>query len=274
MTLNWPAPGGALTLTESSSGVTPAITISETSSSSNLLEINLGSGFSFNSTSTTGVTGLTYQNAGSPGTSQYATINIAVANNLSSLAATLPGDGLTLGPIYDSAGGLDSISTSAATIAVAGISTASVNGNVALAASGNLTVNSNAAVQTGTGTISLAADVNANGTGYNGAGVLTIGAGATVTSANPSATAMIGRWALFGSASVRIAWVARKPSITGICTSMSTTSKSCWPKASNASVTMLNRTDWEMGFSRHSAPTSWQHFGRLHRSAAVSMSMK
>ena len=129
--LSWPAAAGALGLTESSSGSTSAITISETSSSSNLLKIDLGSGSTFKSTSTTGVTGLTYQNAGSPTTSQYATIDISLLNNVTSLAATLPGDGLTLGPIYDTKGGLDSIAASAATIAVAGINTAGVNGNVA-----------------------------------------------------------------------------------------------------------------------------------------------
>ena len=190
VTLNWPAPGGALTLTESSSGATPAITISETSSSSNLLKIDLGSGVSFSSTSTTGVTGLTYQNAGSPATSQYATLDASVANNISSLAATLPGDGLTLGPIYDAKGGLDGISASAATIAVAAVSTTSVNGNVALSATGDLTVNTGATLQTGTGTITLAADVKSDGTGDDGAGTLSIGAGATVTSANPSASAI------------------------------------------------------------------------------------
>ena len=70
--------------------------------------------------STISATGLTYQNAGSPTTSQCATIDISLTNNVSSLAATLPGDGLTLGPIRDLQGGMGSIAASAATIDVRG----------------------------------------------------------------------------------------------------------------------------------------------------------
>ena len=36
-----------------------------------------------------------------PPTSQYATIDISLTNNITAFVATLPGDGLTLGPILD-----------------------------------------------------------------------------------------------------------------------------------------------------------------------------
>ena len=96
--LNWSGPGNALTLTENTSGATPAIVISEPSANISLLKIDLGAGYSFDSTSTTSAMGLTYQNPGSPTTSQYATIDISEANNVSSLVATLPGDGLAARP--------------------------------------------------------------------------------------------------------------------------------------------------------------------------------
>ena len=95
------------------------------------LKIDLGTG-TFNGTSTTAATGLTYQNAGSPTTSQFATIDISLANNVSSLAATLPGDDLTLGQIRDFNAGIGSIAASAGTIEVAGINTVNANGNVDL----------------------------------------------------------------------------------------------------------------------------------------------
>jgi DNA-binding beta-propeller fold protein YncE len=178
-------------LTEATPGATPAIIISEPTPGVSLLKINLGAGNDFAAGSTTAATGLTYQHPGSPMTSEYATIDISSPNNVSQLAATLPGDALTLGPIYDSNGGMGSIMARAGSIEVVGINTASVNGNVSLAATGNLTVDAGAIVQTGAGTISLAAGVNANGTGNaNGVGTLSIDAGATVTSSDPAADAI------------------------------------------------------------------------------------
>ena len=179
-----PQPGGE------HAGATPAITISEPTPGVSLLKIDLGAGYVFAAGSTTAATGLTYQNAGSPTTSQYATIDISSAGNVSSLVATLPGDYLTLGPIRDANGGDGSITASAGTIEVTGINTVSVNGNVNLAATGNLTVDAGANILTGTGTISLAADVNANGTGYDGVGTLSIGAGAVVNSTNTTSSAI------------------------------------------------------------------------------------
>ena len=191
VTLTRSGAGNALSLTENTSGATPAIVISEPTASGNLLEIDLGAGNVFAAGSTTAATGLTYQNAGSPTTSQYATIDISTANTISVLQATLPGDDLTLGPVYDSNAGIGGITASAGSIEVAGIDTHFANGNVNLAASGNLTVDAGATLTTGTGTISLAADVNADGTGNaTGVGTLAIDAGAVVTSTDPASNAI------------------------------------------------------------------------------------
>jgi uncharacterized repeat protein (TIGR03803 family) len=188
--LTWSGPGNALTLTDSASGGTPAVVISEPTAGVSTLEINLGAGYVFAAGSTASATGLAYQNAGSPTTSQYATVDISSAGNVSSLVATLPGDYLTLGPIRDVAGGIGSITASAGTIEVTGISSASVNGSVSLEASGNLTVDAGAGILTGTGTISLAADVNVNGTGNDDVGTLSIGAGAAVASTSSASNAI------------------------------------------------------------------------------------
>jgi hypothetical protein len=48
----------------------------------NVLEINLGAGYCFAGGSTTSAPGLTYQNPGSPTTSQFATIDISSAGNV------------------------------------------------------------------------------------------------------------------------------------------------------------------------------------------------
>ena len=188
--LSWSGAGNPLVLTETSPGATPTIVISEPSPNESLLEIDLGAGYRFAGTSTTSAAGLTYQNAGSPATSQYATIDISAANTISSLQATLPGDGLTLGPIRDLSGGVGAIVASAGNIEVAGIDTASANGDVDLEATGNLTVDAGATLDTGEGTISLAADVNADGTGNANTGNLSIQSGAVVVSANASANAI------------------------------------------------------------------------------------
>ena len=86
VSLNWPGAGSVLSLTENTSGATPTIIISEPSPNVSLLKIDLGSGKVFASGSTTSATGLTYQNAGSPTTSQFATIDISLTNNVSALA--------------------------------------------------------------------------------------------------------------------------------------------------------------------------------------------
>ena len=188
--LSWAGPGHALSLTEDTSGATPTITVSEPTPTVNQLKIDLGSGKFFASGSTTSATGLAYQNAGSPTTSQYATIDISPLNNVSLLQATLPGDGLTLGPIRDTYAGVGAVNASAGTIEVIGIDTRSARGSVDLRATGNLTVDSGASILSGMGTISLAADVAADGTGDNGAGTLSIGAGATVASDNSASNAI------------------------------------------------------------------------------------
>jgi len=193
------------------------VVISEPTPGVSTLEINLGTGHCFISGPTTSATGLTYQNPGSPTTSQYAMIDISSAGNVASLLATLPGDGLTLGQIPDLDAGVGSITASAGTIAVTGISTASANGNVNLSATGNLTVDAGAVIQTGGGTISLAADVNANGTGDDGLGTLSIDAEAVVTSTNPTANAITLR-----GADINID-TSDDPAIIGAQSSLSTT---------------------------------------------------
>ena len=54
----------------------------------------------------------------------------------------------------------------------------------------NLTVAAGATIDSGTSTLSLAADLKADGTGDNGTGTLSIAAGATVISSNPTASAI------------------------------------------------------------------------------------
>jgi sugar lactone lactonase YvrE len=176
-----------LYLSEDTPGATPAVVISEPSP--NQLKIDLGAGHTFGVLSLTSAD-LTYQNAGSPATSQFVTIDISQRDTISALEATLPGDQLVLGPISDLVGGLGSITASAAGIEVTGINTASAGGNVDLSATGNLTVDPGAIIQTGTGAISLAADVNADGTGDDGVGTLSIGAGAFVASSDTLAGAI------------------------------------------------------------------------------------
>jgi sugar lactone lactonase YvrE len=190
VTLTWSGPGSALSLTEGTSGATPTVVVSEPVPGVNTLEINLGASYTFAAGSTTSATGLTYQNAGSPTSSQYATIDTSLADNIISLAVALPGDGLTLGPIQDPAGGLGGIIASAAAIEAAGINTTIVGGSVNLAATGNLTVDAGTTILAGSGTVSLAADVKADGTGDDGVGTLSINAGAVVSSANSAAYAV------------------------------------------------------------------------------------
>ena len=65
-----------------------------------------------------------------------------------------------------------------------------VNTPIDVTARTNLIVAAGAIVNSGTSTLSLAADVKADGTGDDGSGTLTIGAGATVISTNPTANAI------------------------------------------------------------------------------------
>ena len=90
--LQWAGAGNVLSLTENISGATPAMIISEPSPNVSLLKIDLGAGYAFAAPPRSSATGLTYQNPGSPTTSQFATIDISLTNNVSTLVATLPGD--------------------------------------------------------------------------------------------------------------------------------------------------------------------------------------
>ena len=64
------------------------------------------------------------------------------------------------------------------------------NTQIDVTARTNLVVAAGATVDSGTSTLSLGADVNADGTGNDGVGTLSIDAGATVTSSNPTASAI------------------------------------------------------------------------------------
>jgi hypothetical protein len=167
---------------ENAAGSTPAIVISEPVGGDNLLKIDLGAGRVFAGTSTIAATGLTYQNAGSPTTSQFATVDISLSNAISALVANLAGERITLGPIRNSVGGVGRVEVSAATIEAAGVNTSSVNGNVDLKAAGNLTVALGSTIQSGAGTIVLATDVKSDGLGDDGVGTLSILAGTSVAS--------------------------------------------------------------------------------------------
>ena len=91
-----------LSLTENTPGSTPAIVISEPSAEAGTLKIDLARACVFTANSTPGATGLTYENPGSPTTSQYATTDLWSPNDSGwSLQATLPGDDLTLGAVSD-----------------------------------------------------------------------------------------------------------------------------------------------------------------------------
>jgi hypothetical protein len=187
--LTYGGPASAPALTELTVGATPTVVVSEPTSGT--LKIDLGTGHTFDASSTGSATGLTYQNADSPTTSQFATVDISEANDISTLQPALAGDTLNLGPIYDAIGGLGSVTASAAVINVNGLSTAASDGNVILTAAGALTVATNANLYTGLGTISLSADVNANGTGDNDTtDALAIKSGAVVTSSNSSSNAI------------------------------------------------------------------------------------
>src|SRR5262245_26139617 len=188
--LTYGGPGTALGLQELVGGATPAVRDSEPTPRP--LRIALRTGHTFDASSTAQAPGLTYENARSPGTSHVATLDIGRANNVPTLQATLAGDALTLGAIANGSGGLGNVAASAAAITVTGLDTshAGTGGDVDLKSAGALTVAPNALLDTGAGTLVLAAGVNADGTGNSNSGELVIGRGATVVSANASSGAI------------------------------------------------------------------------------------
>jgi hypothetical protein len=186
--LTYGGPGTALVLTEDGSG--PPATVQLSDAFTPTLTINLGTG-TFAAGSTASAPGLTYQNPGSPATSHSAMLDVGRLNNISTLQTDLTGDTLDLGILADIRGGVGSISASAATINVTSVKTTYAKpGNVSLIASGSLTVSRNGMIDTGNGTIILAADVNADGTGNSNTDALTISSGAVVVSSNASASAI------------------------------------------------------------------------------------
>ena len=205
--LSYNGPGTPLTLTEDGSGSITNVTLSD--SGTTTLTIDLGSQ-KFASTSTPSKTGLTYKNAGSPTTSNSATIDISQSNNITLLQALLAADSLSVGIIADLRGGIGAISASASTIKVQSLITSNATpGNVSLQATALLQIDSNGLIDTGNGLISLAADVNADGAGNANTNPLTIASGAVVVSTNPSQSAITLR-----SAQVNIATGA-DPAVVG-----------------------------------------------------------
>jgi sugar lactone lactonase YvrE len=186
--LNYGGPGTALLLTENGRGAPATVRIAD--SSTPTLTINLGTG-TFAAWSTASAPGLTYENPGSPATSHSAMLDIGSLNNIPTIEAVLSGDTLDLGILADIRGGVGSISASAATINVSSVNTTRATpGDVSLTASGSLTVGTHGMIDSGNGTITLAADVYADGTGDTNTDALTISSGAVVVSSNNSASAI------------------------------------------------------------------------------------
>src|SRR5262249_55463527 len=163
-----------------------------------LLKFDLGAGNHFDASSTSAAMGLTYS-SGTPAASQSVTVDLGRPDNVRTLETDLAGDTLVIGGIMDALGGLGNVTASAGTIRVMGLldtSHASVgNGNVDLKAAGDLIVGSpvlpaSALLDTGPGTIALAADVNADGSGNNGMGTLTVQPGSVVVSENAGSSAI------------------------------------------------------------------------------------
>jgi hypothetical protein len=204
--LTFGGPGSILGLHDLANGATPAVATFEPTP--NLLRIDLGSK-TFDGSSTSTATGLTYENAGSPATSHFATVDPSQPNNIATLQAALPGATVTLGPIADAAGGLGNVEVNAGFIVVTGLDTSQTapgGSNVDLTAVGTLTVDQNSTLNTGTGTLTLAAGVNADATGSGAGGPVTVqdsvftdpNVGNGVFVRNPPATP----WTYTGSAGV------------------------------------------------------------------------
>jgi sugar lactone lactonase YvrE len=164
--LTYGGTGTVLLLRELEGGTTPQVAVSE--SSTNMLRIDLGAS-TFDAASITSAIGLTYENVNSPQTSHYATVDITLANTISTLQTDLGGDILTLGPIANVTGGLSNLAASAGLMVVnsldmsqAGVGDASID----LKAAGSITVTQGSDVDSGSGILSLAAGVNSDGTPY------------------------------------------------------------------------------------------------------------
>ena len=109
--LSYVGPGTPLFLEDLSAAV-DNVTISEPSP--NVLRIDLN-GATFDPASAPAATGLAYQNAGSPATSTFATVDISTANAIANLGAFLtgPDDAVTLGLSNAVGGGVGSVSLEA-----------------------------------------------------------------------------------------------------------------------------------------------------------------
>ena len=83
--LSYNGPGSALDLVETEPGVNLPLTVVVSEPSPNVLLIDLGASEAFDPSSTAVATGLSYQNGGSPVTSEYATIDLGTPFNVGTL---------------------------------------------------------------------------------------------------------------------------------------------------------------------------------------------
>jgi hypothetical protein len=160
--------GNMLTLTELIPGQSAGVTITDNNTTT--LSITLASG-NFDPTSSPASGLLSYPMA------NQAQINISGQNNITTLTANLPGDGLTLGNLANSAGGVGNLNASAATVTVTGaVHTDTANqaagtGNMALTATTSLAVNSGSSLLAQNGNITLTANQGAGPTAGNFSGI-------------------------------------------------------------------------------------------------------
>src|SRR5262249_26872059 len=130
----------------------------------------------FDSSSAASAPGLTYQNAGSPATSHFATIDIHQRGAVAMLKAQLPKDLLTLGTITDAAGGVSAIDASAAVITVSGAvdtSAAPSNaGDVTLPAAVAVTLSPGSALASAGGDLTVRANQGATPASGNSIGII------------------------------------------------------------------------------------------------------
>ncbi|WP_157369863.1 beta strand repeat-containing protein [Zavarzinella formosa] len=195
--LNYGGAGTALTVSEASAG-TDNVTVTEPTAGT--LKINLNGAFFDAGSSTTGVT---YENAGSPATSTFATIDISAVNNVSSFTLNTGAndDTISFGIGSNSAGGVGQVSidggagtdnlTITTTNLVAAGTTGTLTANADVISAGNITtrgdisltsvgnLNLTSAVISNAGNVTLTTtgaggNVNYGGSGFSNAQIGTV----------------------------------------------------------------------------------------------------
>ncbi len=166
-------PGTALTITEVSAN-TDNVTISEPVVGTLKIDLN---GAVFAGTSTASASGLTYQNAGSPTTSSFATVDISAASKITALTLNTGAnsDTITFGIATNAAGGVGSVSidggagTDALTINATRLGNGGTSGafsataeTIAVSGALDTTGGTNGAISLNADTMSIGAAVNAS----------------------------------------------------------------------------------------------------------------